>query len=225
MANPSEFWRQRLDVPSYRIGEAARYADLSPQTVASWHKPSSSNRKGTLGSKDKGAALSYLQLIELAVAAACREAGMKLAAIREARAFFAGNYNTDHPFATLQLATDGVDLAIRAGAELLLGNKKGQLAWKSIIGERFKEFEYEDGLATRWHVGGKRSAVVIDPRVRFGAPHVEGVATSMLRDRWTAGESVADIADDFDIKESLVLKALAFEGVEAASSNRSSWKH
>jgi hypothetical protein len=30
-------WRRRLYLPSYQIAEAARYADIAPQTVAAWH--------------------------------------------------------------------------------------------------------------------------------------------------------------------------------------------
>lgn len=223
---PREFWRSRLYVPNYRIRDAAQYAHLSSQTVASWHKPITSNKVGVLGPKDKGAALSYLQLIELAVAAACRDAGMKLADIRAARAYFAGAYEADYPFATLRLATDGVDLAIKAGAELLIGNKGGQLAWKQIIGDRFKEFEYDDeGMATRWHVAGKKSPVIIDPRVRFGAPHVAGVPTWVLKDRWEVGEAVQDIADDFELQPSEVVKALEFEGVDTVADQRAPWNH
>jgi uncharacterized protein (DUF433 family) len=221
--SPSELWRARLFTPNYRIGEAARYTDLASQTVARWHRPS--NRPGLLSPKEKGAALSYLQLIELAVVAACKEAGMKLADIRAARAYFAGAYETDYPFATLRLVTDGVDLAVKAGAELLIGNRGGQLAWKRIIGARFKEFEYdEQGFATRWHVAGKASPIVIDPRVRFGAPHVAGVATWTLKDRWETGESAPEIAEDFDLKVKDVLKALAFEGVDT-SEQRPPWSH
>lgn len=224
-ASPSEFWRARLRVPNYRIGEAARYAHLSSQTVARWHKPFTSNSRGVLGNKDRGAALSYLQLIELAVAAACKDAGMKLAHIQAARAYFAGAYDTDHPFATLRLATDGVDLALKAGADLLLGNRSGQLAWNRIIGSRFKEFDYEDGLANRWHVAGRTSPVVIDPRVRFGAPHVAGVPTITLKDRWEAGEPIEEIADDFDLGEKDVIKALEFEGIDPTAEQRPPWNH
>jgi uncharacterized protein (DUF433 family) len=153
-------------------------------------------------------------LIELAVAAACKEAGMKLADIRAARSYFAGAFKTDYPFATLDLATDGVDLAMKAGAELLIGNRSGQLAWKRIIGDRFEEFDYEDGLAVRWRVAGRKSPIVIDPRIRFGAPTVDGVPTWAIKGRWEAGEPIDIIADDFDIGIRTVVQALEFEGIK-----------
>lgn len=213
----SELWRSRLDLPNYEVREAARYAHVHTNTVWRWHKDT------TLSSRDAGRKLSYLQLIELAVAAACRQAGMKLADIRVARAFYAATFKTKYPFATLRLKTDGVDLAMDAGAELLIGNKSGQLAWKSFIGQRFKEFDYEGDLATRWHVAGTKSPVVIDPRVRFGAPHVSGVPTWLLRDRWIAGEPMDEITDDLSLKSSEVLAAIRFEGVDPEKRRKNEW--
>lgn len=126
----------------------------------------------------------------------------------------------------MQLSTDGIDLAAKAGADqLLIGNRSGQLAWKQIIGDRFKEFEYEKGLATKWHVAGIGSSIIIDPRVQFGAPAVSGIPTWAIKGRWIAGESVAEIADDYSLTEKLVITALAFEGIDAPTEQRRAWKH
>lgn len=88
--NPRDFWRARLDLPNYEVREAARFARVKSATVSRWHNNT------TLGDRDPGSKLSYLQLIELAVAAACKDAGMKLADIRAARAYFAGAFKSDH---------------------------------------------------------------------------------------------------------------------------------
>lgn len=215
----NDLWRSRIALPAYDVREAARYADVHSNTVWRWH------RNTTLGPREPGSKLSYLQLVELAIAAACKEAGMKLGDIRAARAYFAGAFKTDYPFATLDLMTDGVDLAAKAGADLLIGNRSGQMAWKEVIGRRFREFDYEGGLAARWHVQGRGSSVVIDPRVRFGAPSVDGVPTWALKGRWEAGESISDIADDFDIPKDHVKAALAFEGIDSKAVRRTPWKH
>lgn len=213
----SDLWRSRLEIPSYQVRDAARYVRSHPQTVSRWH------RDTTLGSREPGSKLSYLQLIELAVAAAAKKAGMKLADIRAARAYFAGAFQTAHPFALLRLKTDGVDMAIDAGAELLIGNRGGQLAWNDFIGGLFKEFEYEDGLAARWHVGGKDSPVMIDPRIRFGSPHVAGVPTWLIRDRWEAGEPIDEIRDDLSIGVDDLRAALLFEGLNPEDPRRNEW--
>jgi uncharacterized protein (DUF433 family) len=213
-----EFWRSRLQLPNYAVGDAARYAGISPSTVGRWQ------RDTTKANREARNALSYLELIEVAVVAACREAGMKLREIEAAHRFFAQHYG-DHPFATLDLKTDGVDLAMDAGAELLIGNRGGQLAWKEVIGRKFKEFDYEDGLAYRWHVAGRDSRVIIDPRIQFGAPQIKGVPTWALKGRWQAGEAVSDISDDFGLTRSQVVEGLLFEGINAAAEQRAAWTH
>jgi uncharacterized protein (DUF433 family) len=123
----------------------------------------------------------------------------------------------------LKLKTDGVDLAMDAGAELLIGNRNWQLAWNSVIGKKFKEFDYEEGLATRWHVGGPNSPIVIDPRVRFGAPHIAGVPTCMLKERWESVEPMDEITKDLGLKSNDVIPALRFEGVDPISRRANEW--
>lgn len=216
-ASPRDFWRSRLEVPNYEVRDAARYASVHAATVSRWQATTA------IGPREARTKLSYLQLVELAVAAAAREEGMKLADIRAARAYFAGAFKTDHPFATIELMSDGVDMAAKAGADLLIGNKNGQLAWKSIIGERFRQFDYESGFASRWFPAGRESPVTIDPRVRFGAPHVAGVPTWLLKDRWLTGEPIDEIADDLSVAIDGVEAALRFEGVDPAKPRKAAW--
>jgi uncharacterized protein (DUF433 family) len=95
----------------------------------------------------------------------------------------------------------------------LSADEHGQLAWNEIIGPRLKEFEYEhEGIVIRWHLRGMKSSIVIDPRVSFGAPAVRGTPTWVVKGRWVAGESVDEIAEDFDLEKELVREALLFEG-------------
>jgi uncharacterized protein (DUF433 family) len=215
--NPKEFWRSRLDVPNYLIRDAARYAHISPATVTRWHQDT------TLPARAEGKQLSYLQLIELAVVAACRQSGMKLVAIRRAREYLAKQFGEDNPFAMLKLKTDGVDLLMDHGSEFLVANMNGQLAWKQCLSEKLQEFEYEGGLAARWHLAGSRSPVIIDPRIQFGVPAVNGVPTWIMSGRYAAGEDIASIAEDFGLPASSVTEALLFEGL--TPKDGSTWSH
>ena len=54
---------------------------------------------------------------------------------------------------------------------------------------------------------------MINPPIAFGAPVLKGVPTWVLRKPYEAGEGLADIADDFGIKESDVKHAFSFEGL------------
>jgi uncharacterized protein (DUF433 family) len=227
---PNEFWKDRLKLPAYGVTEAARYADITGQTIRIWQKLS--NRPAPLSQREPGKALSYLQLIELAVVAAYRDSGVPLWAIRETREYMRREFNADFPFARYRFKTDGKKLWLdfidvigkkKGKGKLLEVSGKGQLAWSEIIG-RLQEFEYDKklGLAVRWHVAGRESPIIIDPRIGFGAPTVDGVPTRLLLARWEAGESPAEIADDFDMAVRAVVAALEFEGAESA---REAWRN
>ncbi|MFX8999689.1 DUF433 domain-containing protein, partial [Acinetobacter baumannii] len=73
--------------------------------------------------------------------------------------------------------------------------------------------EEEYGLALKWHVAGRSSPIIIDPRIAFGAPAIKGTPTWIIKGRFNAGESDSDIAEDFRIDKSDVREALKFEGV------------
>lgn len=227
-SSESEFWRSRLFIPNYRIREAARYADIAAQTVASWHGKPGGNQKSTLSSRERGSALSYLQLIEVAVVASFRKAGVTLKKIRAAREYLSKQLEAEFPFAQYEFKTDGKELwmdyaQLHAPSDktLLAASMGGQLAWTDIIG-RLQEFNYdeEDGLAVQWRVAGADKSIVIDPRIQFGAPAIEGVATWVFKGRWKAGEPIDEIADDFGVPNSAVLEALAFEGIDANEGRR-----
>jgi uncharacterized protein (DUF433 family) len=161
-------------------------------------------------------------LIEVAVVARFRKAGVSLQKIRAAREYVSKQLEAEHPFAEYRFKTDGRDLWMDyAQIEAEMGDKKllaasqgGQLAWSDIIG-KLKEFDYEDDrLAVRWHVAGVDRSIIIDPQIQFGAPAVEGVPTWVFKGRWSAGEELDDIADDFGLPSAAVIDALQFEGIE-----------
>ena len=217
-----------LYIPAYRIGEAAKYAQTNTQTASRWHKAKSE----LLSSRSYRENLSYMQLIELAVVAAMRQEGIKLKIIRAARDYIATTLQSEFPFAEYQFKTDGKDIILNyedvepnSGMDkLLFPSKGGQLGWKEILNRRLKEFEYEDGgVVIRWRVNGIDSDVVIDPRVSFGAPSINGTATWALRGRWEAGESIDDISEDFSIDPIDVAEALKFEGIQPEYDRQNLW--
>ncbi len=218
-----EPWRRRLLLPTYQIGEAAAYAKISPQTVVAWHK----TEAALLRNREARTALSYLQLIEVAVVAAFRKAGVSMKRIRAARAYAANELKSEYPFAQYRfkenakhLYLDSQQIDIKPGT-VLQADQGGQLEWESVIG-RLREFEYENEVALRWHVAGEGSPIVIDPRISFGAPAVHGTPTWIIRGRFEAGESNSDIAEDFGLKPEEVRKALKFEEEVALGREKSS---
>jgi len=210
----AEPWRKRLHLPSYQIGEAARYTHVSTNTVTAWHRI----EQKVLSPKEKRSRLSYLQLIELAVVAAFRKAKFPLPEIRAAREYVQKNLNSAYPFAEFKFKRYGRSLFTEDNKEvryrLFKANAGGQLAWDELIGPVLEEFDYEhEGIAVRWHLAGAGVPIVIDPRVSFGAPSVRGTPTWIIKGRYDAGESDSAIAEDFRLEISDVRAALKFEGV------------
>jgi uncharacterized protein (DUF433 family)/DNA-binding transcriptional MerR regulator len=218
-----EPWRRRLTLPTYQIGEAAAYTGVTPQTVAQWHRIEAA----LLKQREARSALSYFQLIEVAVVAAFRKAGVPMKRIRAARAYAANELKSEYPFAQYRfkenakhLYLDSQQVDVKTGT-VLGADQAGQLEWEAIIG-RLREFEYEGDIALRWHVAGEGSPIIIDPRISFGAPAVRGTPTWIIRGRLEAGESNSDIAEDFGLKPDEVRKALQFEQGVASGREKSS---
>ena len=217
-------WRRRLYLPAYRVGDAARYSGAPAQTVGYWH-----HRGGRLGpllpNRQKRRPLSYLELVEVAFVATFRELGVPLQRIRRSRVYAAQVLNSEYPFAEHTWLTEGhhamLDLRqIDDDASidgLVVGDAGGQIAWQEMVGERFAQFDYEQGLALVWHVRGRNSRVTIDPRISFGAPTVRGIPTWVLKGRWNAGESIEDIEDDLGLGKEDIRQGLRFEGIQLAA--------
>jgi uncharacterized protein (DUF433 family) len=226
------FWRERLTVPAYRVFEAALYALTSQTTIGNWEELRGNRR--VVSGRDEGEGLSYLQLIEVGVVAAMRKSGVTLNKIREAREFLREKFKTDFPFARYRFKTDGKTLLMdydqlaKADKNKLLElNENGQLAWNEILSGLLHEFEYDSDADTvlRWRVAGYESPIRLDPRVAFGAPHVNGIATWVLRERWKSGESAPDIAADYVLPLPSVLAALEFEQIEIDHDRPNKWIH
>jgi uncharacterized protein (DUF433 family) len=228
-----QLWTKRLTVPAYAVSEAARYARTSPQTINNWQR--NGNYAGIISERERGAGLSYLQLIEVGVVAAMRKSGVSLPKIKKARNYMADELGSDFPFAEYRFNTDGRELFVSHDQlegdgdveKLVTVSASGQLAWTKILAQLLQEFEYDDDLSkvSAWRVGGPDSPVRIDPRISFGAPQVDGTPTWVLRERWNAGESVGDIADDYQIKPQIVWSALRFENVEVDPDRPDRWVH
>jgi uncharacterized protein (DUF433 family)/DNA-binding transcriptional MerR regulator len=223
MAVTREPWRARLTIPNYQVQEAARYARVSPQTVRYWHRVGSQNQT-LLVPRESGEALSYMELIEVAVVSALRKLGLTLKRIKDARDYVSNTFKKEYPFAAYDFKTDGLSVLLdyqqvdrkKGKGKLLNATQKGQLEWEEIVGGLLKEFEYERalGLALKWHVAGLDKPIIIDPRISFGSPNVKGVPTWILKGRWEAGESIDEIAEDFYLSKDYVTEALVFEGVQ-----------
>lgn len=215
-----------MHLPAYRVADAARYAGTSSQTVNNWQKLRADGT-GAIGHRETGEALSYIQLVELGVVAAMRKEKVPLRAIRDARKYLAQKFGSKFPFAEYRFKTDGKQLMMDSetldpsvSGKLIVVSENGQYAWKEILVRLLRQFDYSDdekGIVVRWRVAGDQSPIIIDPRVCFGDPNVNGIPTWTIRQRWKSGESAKEMAEDFDLDLTTVSQALRFEGIDPNS--------
>jgi len=61
--------------------------------------------------------------------------------------------------------------------------------------------------------------LAIDPKIAFGRPIVErkAIKTSTIAERFRAGESIADLAEDYDLEVLEVEEALRYEALPDAA--------
>ena len=218
-------WFRRLFLPTYRLSDAARYVGASTQTIANWHyRTLPSYGSPALPGRKRGKPLCYLELIEIAIVTTFRKFNVPLRNIAKTRLYMAQTFNSEFPFAEYRFKTDGFHLLMNLAEvepafptdDLIVADTGGQLGWNSMMVDRLLEFDYDlqYELALQWFAAGRQSKVIIDPRISYGAPMVQGIPTWVLKGRWKAGESIADIQEDFELAEKEILDGLRFEGVE-----------
>ena len=220
-------WRRRLYLPAYRVSDAGRYSGVSARAVSYWQ--SGGNRtEAALPGHPRQQYLSYIELVEVAFVATFRGLGVPLQRIRKVREYAAQVLKSEHPFAEYSWLTEGhhVLLDLRtvesdsSMGRLIAADSEGQVAWKEVVSDRFHQFDYDHGIALVWRLAGRRSPVVIDPRVCFGAPMVKGTPTWVLKGRWDAGESIPEIGRDFRLSGDDIRHGLRFEGVNVDDARR-----
>ena len=76
----------------------------------------------------------------------------------------------------------------------------------------YNRVTWEGDLAAAWRPhDDPHSPVVMRPGMRFGLPAIKGIKTEVLWEYEQAGETISDIAADFDLSEEDVRWALAYE--------------
>ncbi len=104
--------------------------------------------------------------------------------------------------------------------ELIDLSASGQLAMRQLFNEHLKRIEWDTSkFPVRLYpflsvvsASGERP-IVINPQIAFGRPVVEskGVSTSAIVERIDAGESVEDVANDYDLGKSEIEQAILYE--------------
>jgi len=222
------------ELPAYTITEAARYLRMPAATLRSWvvgrYYPTEAGRTFfrpiILIADKKHLLLSFINLVEAHVLDAIRRKhNVSLRNVRIALNYLSRNFNQKHPLADQSFETDGINLFIQKYGQLINISQAGQLAMRSLMHAHLRRIEHEGGLPIRLYPfirkreNDEPKRVVIDPRVSFGRPVLAGtgIATLIVAERYKAGESVDELAQDYRCERLDIEEAIRCElQVEAA---------
>ena len=217
------------NIPTYSIGDAARYLRIPRSTIRSWTvghsypvKDGSSFFHPLIDiSVDKPYLLSFTNLVEVHVLRAIRQHHkIQLNRVREALDFIDEQFKVPHPLAKEDFRTNGVDLFIERYGELINVSRVGRKELKEALNAHLERIEPDDsGLAiklypfTRSDEIDNPRLVVIDPRIAFGRLTIAGtgIVTNILKERYWAGDSIEDLAEDYDCDRLSIEEAIRCE--------------
>lgn len=164
--------------------------------------------------------LSFNNLIEAHVLRSLRtDHGVSLDALRQALEYAQGKLGIERLLLREDLCTDAGDLFLDRYGELLSLSRSGQLAMREIFRTHLKRVEWDRWkFPVRLHpfvIGAVADArpIAIDPQVAFGRPILvsSGVSTRAIAERIDAGETIEELAADYDMDEAEVRQAVLYE--------------
>ena len=213
------------EVPAYSIAEAAGYLRMPKTTLRAWLLGQGSFRAVIEIADRKQRRLSFINLVEAFVLAGIRrEHSVSLPKARKAVAYLKRAFSTHRPLADEQFLTDGIELFVEKLDALVGATQDGQVQLREIIRERLKYVSRDPhGVPEKivlfpGTTGGSRSAsIVIDPRLSFGRPVIDGfgVRSAIINERFMANESIEEIARDYSVPVEAIQNAIRCERLAA----------
>lgn len=217
------------DNAAYTLAEAARYLRLPPATLRSW----------VLGRQYPTAEggvqfpplirpasrvpplLSFSNLVEAHLLRSLRtDNGVPVKALRSALAYAQKELGIDRLLLRPELRTAAGKIFLDRYGELIELSASGQLAMRRLFQEHVKRIEWDFSrfpvrlYPFQWATAPtEERQIVIDPRIAFGRPVVlrKGISTAVIAERIDAGESVEDVAADYELGQSEVEQAIVYE--------------
>ncbi len=227
--------RSPTDVPLYQVAEAAHCLHLPRGTVRAWLEPKISRGKHgpTISPPLVAMAdrltnrLSFNNLVELHVLSTIRQVhGIKMGKVRVGLDYLRRLFDTDRPLLHVQMQTNGEALFVDHDGDLIDASSRGQVAMRTILSQYLERIDRDTGgrpsrlfpFVAKDQRGHSPKIITIDPCVRFGRPCILGtnLPTSIIAERHQAGDSIDDLADDFERPAWEIEQAILYERRSAA---------
>lgn len=221
--------KPRLDprsLPAYAPAEVAHYLDIPVSTVRYW-----SSGRGRIPALIEPAesgplVLSFVNLVELHVLSAIRrEHRISMPNLRRALEYVEHALGLERPLASRRFQTDGVDLFVDHYGHLINASERGQMAMKDVLGDALVRIEWDRAGRpirlfpyTRGDISDCADIIMIDPSVSGGRAVIKGtrIAIEVVAERYKAGESIRDLAEDYGRNSDEIEEAIRCELTIAA---------
>lgn len=202
----------RLARAIFTLRETGGYLGVPKSTIHEWARPAGDRAPliTVFPRQGRDATVPFLGFAEAYVLAAFRRAGVPLQRIRPAVEVLSSEIGLDHALASRRLYTDGAEVLFDFASERsdedlleLVVLRTGQKQFSETVRDYLQRITYaDDGWASQVQLPSYgRAHVIVDPQVAFGLPLVTdgGARVEDLVDRFLAGDTIADIADDFGV--------------------------
>jgi uncharacterized protein (DUF433 family) len=220
--------------PAYSIAEAAHYLRMPRATLRSWvagrwYPVGGAKKKSRpLVHPDdpEGRYLSFINLVEAHILAAIlRRHGVKLPKVRRALDYVKRHFVVERPLIDETFQTDGMDLFVERYGEMINASREGQQAMRDILSLYLQRIERDGaGLPVKLYPFTRDTAaqepprpdprlIVMSPLVSYGRPVIRGtgIPVAAIYERYKAGDSIAELADQFRLDPSAVEEAIRCE--------------
>lgn len=217
------------DQPAYSLAEAARYLKLAPATLRSWVVGRSYPTERGVGhfkplihpASTHPPLLSFWNLVEAHVLRALRsDHGVSVKALRQALDFAERQLGIDRLLLRRELCADAGQLFLDRYGELINLSASGQLAMRKLLAEYLERVDWDPWqfpvrlypfVSSDAHTADR--PIAIDPTISFGRPVVlrRGISTFTIAERIDAGETVDELAADYDLTPAEIEQAVRYE--------------
>ena len=225
------------DTAAYTPSEAARILGLPVATLKAWsfgqinRAPSGEARKFHAVIRPADARrrlLSFANLCELHVLSAIRrQHKVSLPKVRASVDYVKRKLGSERPLLDRDFKTNGIDLFVSHASTLLNVTRQGQEALRGEFEHALARIERDrSGTPIRLFPFSRSSladknqpkTVVVDPRLAFGRPVISAIAvpTAIIIDRFRAGDSMTEMAEDYGVATKDIEEAIRFEQPIAA---------
>lgn len=205
--------------PAYGLSEAAVYLKVPYQTLRYWLTGFKSRPPIIEPVAKEPVRLSFMNLLECHVLAGMRKIyDLKLPRVRSALKKMARDYPQPHPLITEVLMTDRKNLFVERLGKIINVSEHGQMGL-NFYQMHLQRVEIDPKGLFRFFpfvvqpAPGEPKTIEINPMIGFGKPVIAGtgVSTAIIASRFTARDSIADLAAEYECTPRQIEEAIRWE--------------